>query len=187
VKRHLDRDLKDRGVMVNREVEIRRPMGGAPGERTDIHVTVAVPTADSGVWEKVTAVIEVKGIWNRELVHAMESQLAERYLKETGFGYGLYLVGWFACPQWDSKDRRSEVQPYPSISDAEEAFDKQAVSLSKFGSPPESCHSERGAPVMNETTTVKKNQRPGISPASITRLKSVVRRGGLEPPRDCSR
>ena len=38
VKNHLDIDLKSRGVIVNREVEIRRSTGNRPGERVDIQV-----------------------------------------------------------------------------------------------------------------------------------------------------
>ena len=37
VKVHLDKDLKQRGVVVNREVEIHRPAGASVGERTDAH------------------------------------------------------------------------------------------------------------------------------------------------------
>jgi hypothetical protein len=130
VKRHLDRDLKDRAVVINREVEIRRPMGGAPGERTDIHVTVAVPTSEPDIWVKVTVIIEVKGVWNPDLKTAMHAQLAGRYLRETGFGHGLYLVGWFACPQWDTKDPRSKTRRCASLIEAQQTLDKQAAFLS---------------------------------------------------------
>ena len=49
---------------------------------------------------------EVKGCWNRELKHAMKTQLVDRYLKDNQCQHGLYLIGWFNCEQWDNKDRR---------------------------------------------------------------------------------
>jgi len=130
LKRHLESELNDRGILVNREVEIRRPLGGAPGERTDIHVAVAVPSPDPQVMKTVTAIVEVKGIWNVDVAQAMETQLAGRYLNETGVEHGLYVVGWYACPQWDLEDYRSKRNPYSSIAEAKERLDAQARTLS---------------------------------------------------------
>jgi hypothetical protein len=65
IKRHLDQEIRNRGVIINREVEIRRSFGGLPGERTDIHIDLAIPTIEAGVFERVTVIIEVKGCWNR--------------------------------------------------------------------------------------------------------------------------
>lgn len=48
IKSHLGRDLKERGVIVNREAEIRRSIGTSPGERTDIHVDAVLPGAGRG-------------------------------------------------------------------------------------------------------------------------------------------
>jgi len=45
VKRHLEADLRDRLVIVNREVEIRRSLGPGSGERTDLHVVMTAPIA----------------------------------------------------------------------------------------------------------------------------------------------
>jgi hypothetical protein len=131
VKLHLHQDLKERGVIVNREVEIRRSFGGAPGERTDIHVDVAVPAAESNSWERVTVIVEVKGCWNKDLNHAMRTQLAERYMKETECRHGIYLVGWFDCAQWDPADRRR--CPKSSIDAARQQFESQAATLSTGG------------------------------------------------------
>lgn len=130
VKRHLESELNERGILVNREVEIRRPLGGAPGERTDIHVAVAVPSPDPNIMETITAIIEVKGIWNVDVAHAMETQLVGRYLNETGIEDGLYVVGWYACPQWDPDDYRSKPPPYASIAHAQQTFSAQARTLS---------------------------------------------------------
>ena len=133
VKRHLDRDLRDRGIIINREVEIRRPMGGAQGERTDVHVNVALPTSDPNILQKVTVIIEVKGCWNPDLDTAMQTQLVERYMKDTECHYGIYLVGWFACLQWDPTDPRQGKTPKISIEDARRQFQDQAAKLSGKG------------------------------------------------------
>ncbi|TDA68007.1 MAG: hypothetical protein D9V47_09180 [Clostridia bacterium] len=117
VKRHLDEDLKQRGIIFNREVEIRRGAGPGTGERTDIHVDAVVRGLNGEAYDRVSAIIEVKGCWNHELDHAMETQLVDRYLRDNRCQHGLYLIGWFDCVQWDSNDyRKSQV---PQLSRAE--------------------------------------------------------------------
>jgi len=61
VKLHLERDLKQRGIIVLREVEIRRAAGGDPGERTDLYVDAYVPGPDYTRIDTLTVIIEVKG------------------------------------------------------------------------------------------------------------------------------
>lgn len=132
VKLHLEADLTERGVVVNREVVIRRGTGGTrPGERTDIHVDAVVPTSTTEQYETVAAIIEVKGCWNQELDTAMETQLVERYLQDTACRHGLYLVGWFNCEQWDNEDKRKRRAPGYGIEVAREKFKEQARGLSK--------------------------------------------------------
>ena len=130
LKRHLESELNDRGIFLNREVEIRRSLGGAPGERTDIHVEVAVPSPDPKTKAKIAAIVEVKGVWNPDVAQAMETQLVNRYLNETGIDHGLYVVGWYACPQWDPGDYRSKRSPYATIVEAQGSLDAQARALS---------------------------------------------------------
>ncbi len=43
--------------------------------------------------ERVTAIVEVKGIWNADVAQAMKTQLVDRYLSETGIENGLHVVG----------------------------------------------------------------------------------------------
>lgn len=133
VKRHLDRDLRGRGVILNREVEIRAPLGGRSGEDTDIFVDVIVPRGQSERLERISAVIEAKGCWNPDLNHAMKSQLAERYMADSGIHHGIYLVGWFVCPQWDTDDYRRDKTPKIPIEQARHQFEEQAVALSGEG------------------------------------------------------
>ena len=138
VKRYLDRDLKSRGIIVNREVELRRAYGGLAGERTDIHVD-AVLKKPNGEFDSITVIIEVKGCWHPELRSAMGEQLVNRYLNYNACGYGLYLIGWFECSQWDSNDSRKKKVPKISIYEAREEFDRQAEQLSLLGNTVRAC------------------------------------------------
>jgi hypothetical protein len=133
VKRFLDRDLKQRGIIANREVELRPSQGGAPGERTDIHIDAVVKNANGEIYDSITVIIEVKGCWHKELNSAMETQLVGRYLKENTCQHGLYLISWFNCDQWDSSDSRKGKSPKISIEEAKEQFNRQAEQLSLSG------------------------------------------------------
>jgi hypothetical protein len=106
VKRHFDEDLKGRGIVANREVEIRRGMGAAMGEETDIHIDAVIPGESNHDYDTITVIVEVKGCWHAELMTAMETQLKDRYLNDNQCRHGLYLVGWFNCEQWDRQDSR---------------------------------------------------------------------------------
>lgn len=132
VKRFLEADLRSQGVILNREVEIRRGTAPGSGERTDIHVD-AVVHLPNGRFDSITVIIEAKGCWHVELESAMETQLVNRYLKENRCRHGLYLVGWFNCPQWDISDRRRASSPTYSIDDARQRFTDQARRLSMGG------------------------------------------------------
>lgn len=123
VARYLKNNLKNRGIILNREVEIRR------GERTDIQVDAIMKKTN----DSITVIIEVKGCWNDELDTAMEEQLVNRYLKDNTCQHGLYLIGWFNCEQWDKSDSRKGKSPKISIDEAREKFDKQAKQLSQLG------------------------------------------------------
>ena len=99
IKLHLETDLKARGIVVNREVEIRR------GEETDIHID-AITRARGKTYDRVSVIVEAKGSWNPDLEAALESQLVNRYLRDNACQHGLYLIGWFSCPKWDDQDYR---------------------------------------------------------------------------------
>ncbi|MDO8743717.1 MAG: hypothetical protein Q7J76_01235, partial [Candidatus Brocadiaceae bacterium] len=101
------------------------------GERTDIHVNAVMRNRCNEVYDSITVIIEVKGCWHTDLNHAMKTQLVDRYLKDNRCQYGLYLVGWFNCIQWDEKDSRKQRSPKISIDKARIQFDTQAVELSQ--------------------------------------------------------
>lgn len=134
VKQHLQEDLRGRGVVLNREVVIRKGEGEGRGERTDLHVDAFVPGSDSEIPDLMTVIVEAKGCWNEELNSAMEEQLAGRYLGENpACRHGLYLVGWFNCPQWDKADWRWKRAPRYGLGEARERFAEQARALSERG------------------------------------------------------
>ncbi len=130
VKRHLDEDLNCQGVVVNREVEIRRGEGCGTGENTDIHVDAFVGAERGETADVVTVIVEAKGCWHRNVDTAMETQLVERYLKDNPCRHALYLVGWYNCPQWDPDDDRRARARKRSREEAQREFDAQAERLS---------------------------------------------------------
>jgi hypothetical protein len=133
VKRYLERDSNQRGVIVNREVQIRRGTGGDPGERTDIHVNAIVPASGSAQYDIITVIIEAKGCWHSELETAMETQLVNRYLRDNQCRHGIYLVGWFDCEQWDDNDSRKGKTPKKNIEGMQARLDSQSAGQSKRG------------------------------------------------------
>ena len=130
VKRHLESDLVGSGIILNREVEIRRGTGKGDGERTDIHVDAVVRSSSGDASDVVRAIIETKGCWNRDLRTAMERQLVDRYLKNNKCRHGLYLVGWFLCDRWDGTDRRKTQTLKMSMDEIQKELDGQAETLS---------------------------------------------------------
>jgi len=123
VKLHLERELKQQGIVVGREVEIRR------GQKTDIYVD-AIRKIGNNIYDNVRVIIETKGCWHPELETAMKTQLRDRYLKNNQCRVGLYLVGWFNCEKWDSDDGRSKDAPNYRIDYAKNHFEEQAHDLS---------------------------------------------------------
>jgi hypothetical protein len=129
VKLHLDEDLRAKGVLVNREVEIRPARGSASGELTDILVQAFVPGRRDD-HELISVVIESKGNWNKELKTAMQNQLVGRYLQENKCQHGIYLVAWFDGVDWKNDYRRKQV-PKWTLDKASVFFSNQAASLSQ--------------------------------------------------------
>jgi hypothetical protein len=126
VKGYLDRELHDRGVVANREVQIHRR------ERTDVHVD-AVVDRNGGSPDVVTAIIEVKGCWNSELLTAIGDQLVGKYLTNNRCSHGIYLVFWFDCDAWDLGDPRAKGRPrFASLDELRSLLDRQAAEQRGF-------------------------------------------------------
>ena len=133
IKRHFDEDLKTRGIIANREVQIRRGVGSFKGQETDIHIDAITRNAKGDIADQITAIVETKGSWNPDLDCAMETQLRDRYLKDHHSPFGLYLVGWFHCAQWSNDDKRKKRSSTITLQEARDKFSRQAESVSKNG------------------------------------------------------
>ena len=133
LKRHFENDLKGRGIVVNREVEIRKPIAGK-GQNTDILVQAFRSNDPHDLHDPISVIIEIKGCWNRALKTSMKTQLKDRYLKKNNqCQHGLYLIGWFNCSKWSRNDYRKKQTPRWSIIKAREHFERQADDLSLQG------------------------------------------------------
>jgi len=130
VNRYLMEDLSKRGIVALTEVIIRRGEGSGQGEQTDIHVTGNVFNPRNQSTKQVRVIIEVKCCWNQNLKTDMKNQLVDRYLADNDCNHGLYLIGWYHCPQWDPEDYKAKRLKSLSIEDARIDFTKQAQELS---------------------------------------------------------
>lgn len=127
VTRWIRDDLStSRGVIVNREVQPKR------GQKTDIYINAIKLDDRSGDAKILTVVIEVKGCWNDEVLTAMETQLAEKYMRENNISCGLYLVGWYMSDKWDNNDKRREKTQKISIEELKNDLENQANKLKEM-------------------------------------------------------
>jgi len=107
IKRYLDSTFKNHGIVINREVQIRRKLykDGEPGARTDIWIQAINKNG-----ETITLCIEVKGNWNQSAQDALTDQLIGKYMNgpDRTATAGILLVGWFGDNlggNWESKEK----------------------------------------------------------------------------------
>lgn len=117
----LQRDLKGRGIIVNRETQISR------GEFTDILVSAEQKSQSVLQAERIDVIIEVKGSWHGEIRTAMQTQLVKTYLRERKTNVGLFLVGWFYSPGFDDR-KPAGIKSMPEL---QIQLDAQAKDLTK--------------------------------------------------------
>lgn len=132
IARFLRRDLAESGVVVNREVQIRRGRAGEmPGQDTDIYVSAPVPQGSSGSHDDgVQVILEVKGTWNDGLMIDMERQLRDRYLRNSNCRTGLYVAVHFKADSWGLTDHRRAKSDRRNIGELRDQLSAQALSLS---------------------------------------------------------
>lgn len=132
IVRFLRRDLADRGVVLNREVQIRKGRGDdMPGQRTDIHVDAVLPEqAAASHYGPVSLIVEVKGTWNDGLTTDMEGQLRDRYLRNSACRTGLYVAVHFSAKNWAAADGRRAKSDRWEIDDLRVRLAEQAQDLS---------------------------------------------------------
>ena len=93
-------------MIVNREVEISPKISGLGNNIPDL--LVECQTSESII---ASVIIEVKGCWNRDLRESIKTQLYDRYMcDDTGYNYGIYLIGWYWCDKWDSEKKKDKIQ-----------------------------------------------------------------------------
>lgn len=105
----LNDSLGASGVIVNREVQIRRTKPSGIGERADLLIE-ASPVGDPGT-RRLSLPVEVKGAWNDDLRTAIRDQLVNRYMRDTAATHGTYIVAWPDLKSWKDKtdNRRNKV------------------------------------------------------------------------------
>jgi hypothetical protein len=109
IRRWLDERLNG-GVIVDREVQVRRPKGGGIGTRIDLTLTGAT---GHGLLARV--LVEAKRVDNPELPTAMRDQLVDRYLIPMERSHGLFLVYWIDPDQRQDNGRRSGLSDVPTL------------------------------------------------------------------------
>ncbi len=127
IKDHLDGDIRDRAIIINREVVNRC------GDETDIRVETFKRGGSGEKLDLIEMVIEVKGRWNAGLKVSMETQLVARYMTDNSVSQGIYVVGWFDSSGWDPDDSRSKKHRNMSLAQAKDFFASQAISLTSTG------------------------------------------------------
>ena len=131
IKGALDDDLKARGVVAGRELEIY-PSERGRGASVDIHVDAIARRRDEHL-DRVKAIIEVKGCWNKDLKTAMKAQLVDDYFAHSDCRHGLYVVGWFEREHWNKSDYRRRRVPFATREEAQQFLDGEADTLSGNG------------------------------------------------------
>ncbi|SIN91326.1 NACHT domain-containing protein [Agromyces cerinus] len=105
VRNALLQEVAGNGIVVNREVQVRRNRPSGVPERTDLRIDALRSESASGD-ATLTVIVESKGSWNAELVDALEGQLVDRYLRDHPGAGGVYLVFWFDGDYWSDQDPR---------------------------------------------------------------------------------
>lgn len=114
-------DIGGDRVVINREVQVRRP--GFPGLRTDIQIEAPAPLGTGG--DPIKVVIECKGCWNDSLDSALSKQLVSGYLQAPRTA-GIFLTSYFHCDRWDvSRQRKCPARAH-SLADIQRYQEREA-------------------------------------------------------------
>lgn len=117
--------VADREIEIHRRV-VSRTLGGEPGSELDILVQVLARGALSG--DSIRIPVEVKLSGNNDVKDAMATQLADRYIPQTGATHGVYVVAWMGTP--NVNDLRKNHRPkWTSIDEARIELNAQTNAL----------------------------------------------------------
>jgi hypothetical protein len=130
IARHLRQDLRDRQVVIGRELILQiGVLGGAKGKRTDIDIVATGRPNTNRTAEKLRLVIEVKGSWNPSVLTAMKDQLVDRYLDPHRIQNGLFVVGRYDCPLWRKGAKRARSARLGSVDALSTTLSAQAAAV----------------------------------------------------------
>jgi hypothetical protein len=86
---------------IQQAAQVKGCDGSDPAQLVDILVQ-AVPFGEDGKPGKsFTVVVEVKCAWNNGVLEDMEKQLYGRYLANSEYDFGIYVVAYFTCNAWN--------------------------------------------------------------------------------------
>lgn len=124
----LEHRLNARGVVVNREVQVRRSKPSGLPERTDLRIEALRPAREPARTPATLRIPgEVKGIWNPDVITSLETQLVQRYMADFRTDHGVYVVAWFDQAPWTTKDgRRSRAASHGGIAQFQAALEVEA-------------------------------------------------------------
>lgn len=122
----LKQRLAGKRIVINREVQIRRPRKSGLPDSVDIHIE-APAASPNGV--RAVVLIEVKGGWNRDIETDMRNQLHDRYLAAEPEAVGIYLIGYYLCDAWTASTGRADHGSYPSFEAMRHQFTEAAGKL----------------------------------------------------------
>lgn len=130
----LEQRLAARGVVVNREVQVRRSQPSGLAERTDLRIEAA----QSDHVAKSTGTLripgEIKGIWNPKVVESLGTQLVQRYMADFQTDHGVYVVAWFDQESWSTSDgRRGRAASYGGVADVRARLEREAQKQRAWG------------------------------------------------------
>lgn len=127
----LEERLARSGVVINREVLVRQTASAGLGLAVDIQADAPASAPDV---EPARCRIELKGNWHKDLMVAMQTQLAEDYLIPDGLEHGIYVTAWFDTQLWnDSADSRHGRAAARDRDDTEQQLAAQAKNLRELG------------------------------------------------------
>ena len=128
LKAELGTRLRGR-VAVAREVEIQPALGPDSADQPDLLVVAL--TTDTATLDLP---LEVKGNYNDDVVDALTTQLADRYLTGPAGSEGIYVVAYFPLESWSKADanRRRIAARYP-LAPLRQALTDQATAEAHRG------------------------------------------------------
>ena len=141
--------LRSDGVVVNREVQVRRNRPSGVPERTDLRVDCPFTSPD---WPESTVICEVKGAWNQDLESDLGSQLVGRYMADVPGSAGIFIVLWPDIESWSRNAGASDRHLLETLDPVEVMgrLRSEADSATLSGQPVSVCNLQM--PYLRQTT-----------------------------------